>query len=146
MSLRLYIDSADINDWEAWLPSGMFYGVTTNPKLLERANLPCTLPQLEALAKHALTLGVTEIHMQTFGESAEAMIRNGEAIAQLGPKVLVKVPITREGAFAASKLIAQGIPVTVTAVYATHQVATAMALGRRLIPTSSRAGIRRWFW
>jgi hypothetical protein len=29
--LRLYIDSSDRADWEQYLPTGLFYGVTTNP-------------------------------------------------------------------------------------------------------------------
>ena len=43
--------------------------------------------------------------------------------------VVVKVPITKIGIEAASKLIAEGIRVTLTGVYAIHQVLIAAALG-----------------
>ena len=34
---RFFLDTADVAEWEALLPLGMFHGVTTNPTLLERA-------------------------------------------------------------------------------------------------------------
>ncbi|WP_267901108.1 hypothetical protein [Dulcicalothrix desertica] len=29
--IRLFLDTADTQQWEHWLPTGLFYGVTTNP-------------------------------------------------------------------------------------------------------------------
>ena len=57
MTLRLYLDTADVTAWETWLPVGIFYGVTSNPLLLERAQVPCTLVSLTNLATKAFALG-----------------------------------------------------------------------------------------
>ncbi|MBK8026873.1 MAG: transaldolase [Chloroflexi bacterium] len=127
--MRWYIDSAHVNTWQEWMPTGLFYGITTNPLLLERALLPCTHEQLASVVKIGFELGAQEMHIQTWGETAAAMANNAERIAGLDPRVVVKVPITREGATCASWLTARGVKTTMTALYAAHQVGTAMALG-----------------
>lgn len=129
MSLRWFIDSADLNAWKDWMPSGMFFGMTTNPLLLERAGQACTLARLETLATTAVGLGASEIHIQTWGATTSEMVGTGERIAALDSHVVVKVPFTRDGATAAATLIARGVPVTMTGLYARHQAGAAMALG-----------------
>ena len=73
-SLRLMLDCADDHQWEAWLPLGMFYGVTTNPLLLESAKVPCQVEALRVLAKRALDYGVQEIQLQTWGGSVDQYV------------------------------------------------------------------------
>lgn len=53
-SCRLFLDTADTNAWDELLPLGIFHGVTTNPTILERCNQPCTIDNLQSLAKEAL--------------------------------------------------------------------------------------------
>lgn len=131
--LRLYLDTADVQDWEAWLPTGLFYGITSNPLLLERASVRCSLPMLTQLAQQAFSLGVKEVQMQTWGASVEALVSTGRAIASIDPRMVVKVPITKLGTEAASQLIAEGVPVTLTAAYTHHQAIIAAALGAAYI-------------
>jgi transaldolase len=130
MALRLFLDSADPRDWAAWLPSGLFHGVTTNPTLLRRVDRPCSLESLTTLTRQALDLGCREVHLQAWGQDADTLESCGRALAGLAPEqVLVKVPISRPGAAAAARLIGSGIRVTFTACYALPQVLVAAALG-----------------
>jgi transaldolase len=130
MRLRLFLDTAEVKDWEEWLPSGLFHGVTCNPTLLRRAGQPCRLDSLAALTRRAVNLGAAELHLQAWGADAQALAACGKALAALAPgQVLVKLPITRDGAKAARELIACGMPVTLTAGYAPHQALLAAALG-----------------
>jgi transaldolase len=134
MALRLLLDSADLQQWERWLPSGLFQGITTNPTLLRRAGQPCTLDHLSRMAAIATRLGCREIHLQTWGGDGEHQLANGRALAALDPqRVFVKVPITREGAGVAHILIGEGVPVTFTACYEVAQVLVAAALGAHTI-------------
>lgn len=134
MTLRLLLDSADPADWERWLPSGLFHGVTTNPTLLRRTGQACTLANLTDLGLRALMLGAEEVHLQAWGPDAEATTTCGLALAEVDPRrVVVKVPVTRQGAEAARRLIGQGRAVTFTACYEVHQVVIAAALGARYI-------------
>jgi transaldolase len=129
---RLFLDSADIAAWDRLLPAGIFHGVTTNPLLLERAAVPCEVGQLVQLATRAAILGASEIHLQTWGESEEAMVDNGQRIAEATSgslAVLLKVPATAEGFRAAARLRDRGHAITLTAVYNPGQLLAAAAAG-----------------
>ena len=54
-------------DWDAWLSTGLFYGVTTNPTLLAAAGIPCRLNALSDLVHAILEHGIHEVHLQTWG-------------------------------------------------------------------------------
>lgn len=142
MTLQLLLDCADPAAWQSWLPSGLFHGVTTNPTLLRRAGQPCTLAHLQGLAHQALSLGAREVHLQTWGDDPDTATARGLALARIDPtRVLVKVPVTREGTETARRLIAEGVAVTFTACYEVHQVLIAAALGARYIaPYLGRIG------
>lgn len=128
-ALRFFLDTADIEAWRKWLPSGMFYGVTTNPLLLQRAHVPCTIAELSRLAHSAFSLGIAEIQMQTWGADKDQMIANALKIAAMDHRIVVKVPATHVGTEVAAQLIADQIRVTLTGVYAVHQALTAAAIG-----------------
>jgi transaldolase len=125
----LFLDTADTTEWQNWLPTGLFYGVTTNPLLLDKSQVTCSVEQLKDLARQALNLGAKEVQLQTWGTSVDALVKTGELLAGISDCVVVKVPITKIGTEAASELIAQGIRITLTGVYAVHQVLIAAALG-----------------
>lgn len=130
--LRLFLDSANPEDWQRFLPTGVFYGVTTNPLLLERAGQACTLANLEQLARRACDLGVEEIQLQTWGQKPEEMVHNGSQLALmagLGLDVAVKVPATETGLTVARQLREAGCAVTLTAVYNPGQVLLAAGFG-----------------
>ena len=128
-SLRLYIDSADEKDWRRYLPIGIFYGVTTNPKLLHQAGIGFTIDRLAKLANIAFELGAQEIHMQVWGRETEPMLRIGRELAGIDQRIMVKVPINLAGILCARQLIAEGSNVTLTAVHSAQQVLIAIALG-----------------
>jgi transaldolase len=127
--IRLFLDTANITQWKNWLPMGLFYGVTTNPLLLQKAQVTCSVEQLKELARQAFNLGAKEVQLQTWGTSVDALVKTGELLAGIDGRVVVKVPITKVGTEAASVLITQGIRVTLTGVYAVPQVLIAAALG-----------------
>lgn len=130
MSLRLFLDTADVQAWEEWLPSGLFHGITCNPTLLRRAGQSCSFDHLASLSHRALALGAAELHLQAWGGDARAYAACSRDLAALAPgRVVVKLPITREGALAARELIDGGVSVTLTAAYESHQVVLAAALG-----------------
>jgi len=136
--MRLFLDTADPLHWRAWLSTGLFYGVTTNPLLLARSNQPCTIDHLHDLIAQVLQYPIQEVQVQTWGKTVEAMVKTGLELAtdsrngfgtSFYPEVVIKVPITQTGTQAAVQLLAQGVRVTLTAVYAAPQVAIAAALG-----------------
>lgn len=129
LPLHLYIDSADLGDLGAILPHPLVHGITTNPTLLRRAGvapdaMPALLGQLHAL-------GARAVHVQVASADEAGMLRDAErAIALAEPGlVVVKIPATRDGFAAGSRLSAAGVPVTYTAVYEPEQAAFAAMAG-----------------
>ncbi len=127
--VRLFLDSADRGAWERWLPSGLFFGITTNPTILDAAGLACRMPVIADIARDAFSHGIEELQVQTWGTDTAPLVRNGLALAALSPRIVVKVPVTFEGVRAVAALHREGVRTTLTAVYAPHQALTAAAAG-----------------
>lgn len=142
MTLRFLLDSADIDSWEPLWSLGLFSGITTNPTLLRRAGLPCTLGTIERLVREALSLGCHELHLQAWGSSAEELHSCAEALLNFGPEqIVIKLPLTTEGLLTARGWIEKGHRITLTACYGTSQVLAAAALGATYVaPYLGRMG------
>jgi transaldolase len=128
-SLHLYIDSADAGDLAGILPHPLVYGVTTNPTLLRRAGV--SADRMPALIERLREWDVRAVHVQVGSADADGMLRDAEqamALAEPG-FVVVKIPATRAGFAAGSRLSANGTPVTYTAVYEPEQAAFAAMTG-----------------
>ena len=108
------------NEWESLLPIGIFHGITTNPTLLERAELECTIPAVQTLAKDALSMvGCDEFMCQAWGSTPEEMYNVGVQLSEVDrERIVIKVPVTfDDGTAAASKLIQSGVRICLTACY-----------------------------
>ena len=128
-SLRLYLDSADPSQWEKWAETGLFYGLTTNPTILKRDGVQCTLRAMRNLARHAFDLDAEELQLQAWGATWNDIYSCGLDLYELESRIVVKVPVTPAGIRAAHRLLMDDVPVTLTGVHSTHQVVTAMSLG-----------------
>jgi hypothetical protein len=73
---RLFLDTADLKEWDSLLKLGIFSGVTTNPSLLERCTQPCTVKNLNKLAGIALSM-TEEFMCQAWGSTADEIYENG---------------------------------------------------------------------
>lgn len=91
--------------------------------------MPCTTSRLIQLADAACELGCQEVHLQAWGNSSVDLIEIGQVLSKANEHIVVKLPATQTGATAARVLIQEGVPITLTAVYAVHQVLIAAALG-----------------
>lgn len=129
--LSLYVDSAVRKDVEPLMKTGAFRGITTNPRLMHKAGLtPRDLPDLYGWAVDA---GAQEVFIQSWGHDADEMTARARELMGLGDRVVIKVVASRAGIQSAATLTNEGVPVLLTAVYATHQAVTAAAIGARFI-------------
>ena len=130
---RLFLDTADVAEWDKLLPLGIFHGVTTNPILLQRAGQPCVVPNLHVLASKALQY-TEEFMCQAWGRSVEDLVQCGLELAEPSKKrIVVKVPVTAEGVQAANILIEEGVRVCLTACYDHKQALIATSVGAEYI-------------
>lgn len=130
--LRLYLDSASPAAWDALIaPTGMVYGITTNPTILLRDGAQgCTPRALAPLARAAFAAGARELQLQATGTTAAKLLTVGLDLAALDARIVVKVCATRAGLEAAARLKAAGVRVTLTGLMAPEtQIIAAAGLG-----------------
>jgi transaldolase len=131
---QFFLDSADVKQWDRLLPLGIFHGITTNPILLQKAGVPCTLKSLKNLATVALTeYNQPSFMLQTWGATEIMMVENGRRLASISDKIVVKVPLSPDGIYAAAKLKQNNIPICMTACYQSHQVFTSVGLSAEYV-------------
>ena len=97
--MQLFLDTASLADIRRFQALGLVDGLTTNPALLAREGGD-PLRHLEVLAE----LVDGPVSAQVTEREPAAMVRQGRALAELAPNVVVKVPATREGLAAAIEL------------------------------------------
>mmetsp|Transcript_28645 Transcript_28645/g.47409 ORF Transcript_28645/g.47409 Transcript_28645/m.47409 type:complete len:247 (-) Transcript_28645:204-944(-) len=129
---RFFLDTADPDEWDALLPLGIFYGVTTNPTILERCHQPCTVENLHALAHRALqklhTTG--EFMCQAWGSTALELYDTGMQLSAIDrERIVIKVPVTAIGVAAAHLLHQSGVRICLTACYNSKQALLAASVG-----------------
>ena len=129
--MKLYLDSFDVESWQEWMPSGLFYGITTNPILAERAGL--FYPSINWSSKMALAekLNVKEFHIQlpSCDETAISFAAQRKEEAQnFNFNFVVKVPLTKEGVKLVPEMKRLGLSILMTACYHSKQYITADAV------------------
>ena len=126
---HLYLDSADLTELKACLPHPVVHGVTTNPTLLQRAGIGRA--EVPGLLKRCIELGARQVQAQVYSSEVDAMLEDAQALLPQfdSGQLVIKIPATRQGLDAGARLIAQGVPVTFTAVYAPEQAHFAAQLG-----------------
>ncbi len=129
--MHLYLDSADVSELDRVLPSPLVYGVTTNPTLMKRAALSWSA--LPGFVRHVEALGARAVHVQVRHADTAGMLADAREYLALGDgiRIIVKLPATRAGLAAAAALAADGVDVTMTAVYEPEQALWSALAGAR---------------
>jgi len=125
--VKLLLDTANLADIRYFNTYYPIEGATTNPTILskEGGNVLELLSSIRAIIGHK-----KELHVQVTETVCDKMVEEAEAIvAFLGPKTVVKIPITDEGLRATAILAKRGIDVTVTAVLTAAQAMLAANAG-----------------
>jgi transaldolase len=121
LNLRVFCDAANLADMETFGPT--VAGFTTNPSLLRAAGVTDYL----TFARKAVAEFPTQpISLEVVSNGRDAMRREAEILAGLGPNVWVKIPITNQFGLSSVPLIdacgAAGIHVNITAVFTRHDL------------------------
>lgn len=125
--MAIYLDSAVISEAEVASTLGWVKGITTNPTLLAKSNLP---PETTLQKLAALTPGLVFYQLMT--TDLEQMLAEGQkAYEIIGKQTVLKIPATPVGFQAVTKL-APTIDCAVTAIYSAAQAAVAKEAGARM--------------
>ncbi len=122
--MKLFLDTADVDEIRDAAALGVIDGVTTNPSLVARTGRP-----LEQVAVEICNLIEGPVSLEVVSVEASAMIEEGRRLAALHPNVVVKLPIIREGLKALKVLSGEGIKVNVTLIFTPLQALLAAKNG-----------------
>ena len=125
--MKIFIDTANIEDIKKANDMGVICGVTTNPSLIAKAD---GRPQEEILKEIASIVdGPISGEVKATTVDAQGMIAEGREIAKLHPNMVVKIPMTVEGLKAVKVLSAEGIKTNVTLIFSANQALLAAEAG-----------------
>lgn len=126
--MKLFLDTAsieEIREINAW---GVLGGVTTNPSLVAKeADDP------ERVWKEILAEVDGPISLETTEPEAGPMYEQGVELARMAPNAVVKVPMTPDGLAAGKRLVADGIRINVTLVFSPAQAILAAEIGAYIV-------------
>ena len=125
--MKIFLDTADLDEIKKAARTGLIDGVTTNPTLIKRSGR--TLPDV---AKE-LTSSYPQfesVSCEVVAETAEEMIEQAQQfIALARPSVTIKVPCTVEGLIACKALSVLGVKTNVTLIFSVAQAILAAKAG-----------------
>lgn len=124
--MRLFIDTANVEDIRKANDMGVICGVTTNPSLIakEGRDFYEVIKEITDIVDGSIS---GEVKATTV--DAEGMIKEGREIAKIHPNMVVKIPMTAEGLKAVKVLAAEGIKTNVTLIFTANQALLAARAG-----------------
>ncbi len=124
--MKLFIDTANVEDIRKANDMGVICGVTTNPSLIAKEGRDFTevIKEITSIVDGPIS---GEVKATTV--DAEGMIKEGREIAAIHPNMVVKLPMTIEGLKAVKVLTAEGIKTNVTLVFSANQALLAAEAG-----------------
>jgi transaldolase len=122
--MRIFIDTANIDEIRSAAELGIISGVTTNPSLIAREGR-----DFEGVIKEITDIVDGPISAEVTGESAADMIEEGKKLSSIHENVVIKVPVTEEGLKATAALSSLGIKTNVTLIFSPAQALLAARAG-----------------
>lgn len=126
--MKLFLDTAHLDDLRTASAWGILDGVTTNPTLAAKEGLE--FPDLVA-AITSLVPG--PVSAEVVADDRDDMVAQGKDLRQIADNVVVKVPMTKEGVAAGAQLTELGIPINVTLVFSAAQALLAARIGATFV-------------
>ena len=126
--MKFFIDTANLAQIREANELGVLDGVTTNPSLMAKENIRGE----EACRRHYVEICNIvdgDVSAEVIATDYEGMIREGEALAALHSRIVVKLPCTAEGIRAVKYFSQKGIRTNCTLVFSVGQALLAAKAG-----------------
>ena len=126
--MKLFLDTADLEELRKGASYGIVDGVTTNPSLIAKQG-NSNADQIRAIC------GVIDgdVSAEVVSTEADEMIREGRELASIHDNVVVKCPLIPEGIKATKALSSEGIRVNVTLCFTAAQALLAAKAGAYIV-------------
>ena len=126
--MRIFIDSANLDEIRKAVSYGIIDGVTTNPSLIAQEGHDHH-DQIRAIC------GILDgdISAEVVSTDVDGMIAEGRELAKIHDSVVVKIPLIRDGIKAVGTLASEGVRTNVTLCFSPLQALLAAKAGAYLI-------------
>lgn len=122
--MKLFIDTANINEIKEAYSWGIICGVTTNPSLIAKEGR-----DFKEVVNEICSIVDGPISAEVISLKAEGMIEEARDLAKIHKNVVIKIPMTAEGLKAVSVLSKEGIKTNVTLIFSAAQALLAAKAG-----------------
>jgi transaldolase len=126
--MKLFLDSANLDEIREVAGWGVLDGVTTNPSLCSKESVSFE-DNIRAIC--ALTPG--PVSAECVSLKAGEILVEARALARIAPNIAVKIPVGLEGLKATKTLHAEGVAVNMTLVFSAGQALLAAKAGARFV-------------
>ena len=126
--MKFFIDTANLNQIKEAQVLGVLDGVTTNPSLMAKEGVTGA----ENILKHYIAICEVvegDVSAEVISTDFEGMVKEGKALADLHPQIVVKVPMIEDGVKALKYFSNQGIKTNCTLVFSAGQALLAAKAG-----------------
>ncbi len=126
--MKIFADTANVEDIRTACSWGIIDGVTTNPSLVARENRP-----FEEVVKEICEICPGPVSAEVVSLEAEGMIQEARKVSSWAPNIAVKIPMIKEGIKAISVLSQEGIKTNCTLCFSPNQALLAAKVGATFI-------------
>ena len=127
--MRIFLDTANIEQIRQGVRWGVVSGVTTNPTLVASEGQK----DYKSVVKEICSIVDGPVSAEVVVEGVEAMLAQARDIASWHKNVVVKIPATTEGLEVTSKLAKEGIKVNMTLCFSANQALLGALAGAAFI-------------
>ena len=110
--MKLFIDTANVDDIREANDMGVICGVTTNPSLIAKEGR-----DFIEVVKEITTIVDGPISAEVISLDHEGMVNEARPLAAIHKNIIIKIPMTAEGLKAVKILAAEGIKTNVTLIF-----------------------------
>lgn len=122
--MKIFIDTANIEEIKKANDLGVICGVTTNPSLIAKEGR-----DFNEVIKEITSIVNGPISGEVISMNCEEMLREAREIAKINKNMVVKIPMCEEGLKAVSVLNKEGIKTNVTLIFSPLQALLASRAG-----------------
>ncbi|MBQ7386767.1 MAG: fructose-6-phosphate aldolase [Clostridia bacterium] len=122
--MKLFIDTANVEEIRAAARLGVICGVTTNPSLIAKEGR-----KFEDVIAEITEIVDGPISAEVISPLAEDMVKEAKELSKIHKNIVIKVPICEEGLIAVHEMAKLGIKTNVTLIFSATQALLAARAG-----------------
>jgi len=126
--MKIFLDTAEIEEIRTVARWGVLDGVTTNPTLYAKVG-----GSYDGILREICRITPGPVSAEVVAADVEGMLREGRHFAKLAPNIVVKVPMSEEGLEAISRFAEEGIKTNCTLIFSSNQGLLAAKAGASLL-------------